>query len=76
MSITHIPTVTECMAYIKVDDTNYDYTGVDGYDPANHRIVRDIDVTINKATVTVTAKSYTIKVGKALPTFEYYELNI
>ena len=62
---------TDCIAYIEVDDINYDYTGVNGYDSSNHRVVRDIVVIINRATLTITAKSYTIKVGEVLPTYEY-----
>ena len=62
---------TDCNAYIEVDDSNYDYTSVYGYDSANHRVVRDITVLINRATLTITANSYTIKVGSALPTYDY-----
>ena len=62
---------TDCIAYIEVDDSNYDYTGVNGYDSANHRVAREISVQINRATLTITAKSYTIKVGSAFPTYDY-----
>ncbi|MBR4093660.1 MAG: chitobiase/beta-hexosaminidase C-terminal domain-containing protein, partial [Oscillospiraceae bacterium] len=58
-------------AYIEVDDSNYDYTSVEGYDAVNHRVVKGVDVIINRATLTITASSYTIKVGSALPTYEY-----
>ncbi|MBP3567790.1 MAG: Ig-like domain-containing protein [Lachnospiraceae bacterium] len=58
-------------AYIEVDDSNYDYTGVSGYDADTHRVVREATVTVNKATLTITAKSYTIKVGGTLPAYEY-----
>ena len=58
-------------AYIEVDDSNYDYTDDDGYDDVNHRVVRGVDVTITRATLTITANSYTIKVGSALPTYKY-----
>lgn len=69
---TTIPnSITNHNAYIVVDDSNYDYTGVDGYDSANHRVVRGVEVQLNKAALTVTAKSYPIKVGTALPTYDY-----
>ncbi|MBP3351331.1 MAG: hypothetical protein J6L65_02885 [Lachnospiraceae bacterium] len=58
-------------AYIQVDDSNYDYTGVQGYDRDNHRIVRNVQVIVNKTDITITAKSYSIKVGDTLPAFEY-----
>lgn len=58
-------------AYIQVDDSNYNYTGVQGYDSDNHRIVRNVQVIISKAELTITAKSYSIKVGDTLPAFEY-----
>jgi len=58
-------------AYIEVDDSNYDYTGVDGYDDVNHRVVKGVDVIITRATLTITANSYTIKLGDTLPTYAY-----
>lgn len=58
-------------AYIQVDDSNYDYTGVQGYDRDNHRIVRNVQVILNKADITITAKSYSIKAGDTMPAFEY-----
>ncbi len=58
-------------AYIEVDDSNYDYTGVYGYDSANHRVVEEVLVQLNRATLTITAESYSIKVGCNLPTYEY-----
>ncbi len=56
---TVIPTVenTGYAAKITVDDTNYDYTGVEGYDSNTHMVTRTISVTVNKAeisTVTIT----------------------
>ena len=69
---TIVPNVSDYYnAYIEVDDSNYNYTEVEGYDSASHRVVRSISVIVNKATLTVAAKSYTIKVGEALPTYEY-----
>lgn len=58
-------------AYIQVDDSNYDYTGVQGYDRDNHRIVRSVQVIVNKTDITITAKSYSIKTGDTMPAFEY-----
>ena len=56
---TVIPTVENIgyAAKITVDDTNYDYTGVEGYDSNTHMVTRTISVTVNKAeisTVTIT----------------------
>lgn len=36
-------------AYIEVDDSNYDYSGIAGYDSKNHRVVRKVAVTVEKA---------------------------
>ena len=41
--------------------------GTDHYAEA----VKTVNVTVNKAVVTITAKKYTVKTGSALPTFEY-----
>ena len=40
-------------AYILVDDSNYDYTSVEGYDSANHRVVKGVGVIVSKTTPTV-----------------------
>ena len=59
-------------AYIEVDDSNYDYTDVDGYNETVHTVTRTIAVTVNRAELTVTAESYTVKLGNPLPeTLEY-----
>ncbi len=71
---TVIPTVANngFEAYIEVDDSNYDYTGVDGYDETVHTVTRTIAVTVNRAELTVTAESHTVKLGNPLPeTLEY-----
>ncbi|MCI7349638.1 MAG: DUF4214 domain-containing protein [Ruminococcus sp.] len=36
-------------AYIPVDDSNYDYSGVSGYSPAKHAVIRAIPVTVKPA---------------------------
>ncbi len=58
-------------AEITVDDSYYDYSGVEGYNPETHKIVRNVEVMVVKADLTITAKSYSIKVGEELPNFEY-----
>ncbi len=68
----YMPSVGEtCEAYYTVDDKNYDYTGVTGYDPARHAIVMSAFITINKADVTVKADDKFIIVGAALPEATY-----
>ncbi len=54
---TVIPEVknTGFTATKSVDDENYNYTEIDGYNPETHKITRTIRVTVNKATPTVTA---------------------
>ena len=39
-------------AALTVDDDNYDYTGVQGYDPDTHKVTRTLALTVNKAEVT------------------------
>ncbi|MCI7766579.1 MAG: hypothetical protein MSJ26_01165, partial [Oscillospiraceae bacterium] len=41
-------------AKITVDDSNYDYTDVEGYDSSTHTVTRTIAVSVNKATPTIT----------------------
>ena len=53
--------VSSYTAYYPVDDTNFDWTGVDGYDDQNHAIVRSLSLTVNKAEVavpTIDSKTY------------------
>lgn len=46
-------TTTEYPAYYKVtDDTNYDWSGISGYNSNNHRVERNIALTVNKASLT------------------------
>ena len=49
---TVIPTVINngYAAEITVDDSNYDYTSIDGYNADTHKITRTIAVTVEKAT--------------------------
>ena len=42
-------------ADLSVDDDNYDYTGVEGYNAETHKVTRTIALTVNKADPTVTA---------------------
>ena len=55
-------------AYLPVDDKNYDYSSVTGYDPTKHTVVRDISVTVKPAvpTVVVTAKPEAEIPGKVI----------
>ena len=48
---TVVPTVnnTGYDAELAVDDGNYDYTGVEGYDSATHKVTRTVTLTVNKA---------------------------
>ena len=41
-------------AALTVDDANYDYTGVEGYDATTHKVARTVALTVNKAAPTVT----------------------
>ncbi len=69
---TCIPAVgEECEAYYTVDDTNYDYSGVSGYDADLHAITATAVITINKADVTVKAEDKYIIVGAELPEATY-----
>ena len=45
------PTVTnnDYQAYIVVDDTHYNWDGIDGYDSENHRYIANISVSVSKA---------------------------
>ena len=36
-------------AALTVDDANYDYTGVDGYNSTDHKVTRTVSLTVNKA---------------------------
>lgn len=38
-------------AYLTVDDANFDYSAVEGYDPVNHRVAAKISVTTNDVVV-------------------------
>ncbi len=51
------------MAYIGVDDRNYDFTGVEGYNSEAHRVERKIAVTVNKAAVAPNLPSATMNVS-------------
>ena len=60
---TTVPSVgnTGYTAVISVDDANYDYTGVEGYDATTHKVTRTLALTVNKATVpapTIGSKTY------------------
>ena len=52
-----VPTVGNAgyEAALTVDDTNYDYTGVEGYSAETHKVTRIVALTVNKAAPTVTA---------------------
>ena len=61
---TTVPTVgnTGYTAVISVDDANYDYSNVTGYDYDAHNVTRTLALTVNKATVTaptIASKTYT-----------------
>ena len=51
---TKIPTVGNSgyTAVLTVDDKNYDYTNVEGYDKNTHKVTRTVALTVNKAEVT------------------------
>ena len=58
---TIVPTVVNegYPASLTVNDSNYDYTGVDGYNKNTHKVVRTVSLTVNEANSypsTVTAK--------------------
>ena len=48
---TTVPTVgnTGYQAELSVDDDNYDYSAVDGYDADTHMVIRTVALTVNKA---------------------------
>jgi hypothetical protein len=54
---TTVPTVVNegYAAVLKVDDANYDYTGVDGYDAQEHRVTRTVSLTVNPARISSVA---------------------
>ncbi len=65
---TAVPGVNDtCKAYYTVDDNNYDYSTVTGYDSDMHAIVLDAVVTIAKAPLKITADDKYIIVGADLP---------
>ena len=56
-------------AYTVPDDTNYDYTNVNGYDAQTHTVTRTVALTVNKihsTAATVTAENLTYS-GAAMP---------
>lgn len=56
------------MAYIGVDDRNYDFTGVEGYNSGAHRVERKIAVIVNKAAVVPNQPSATMNVAYSVKT--------
>lgn len=66
-----VPTVknTGYTATLRVDDKNYDYSGVEGYDANAHAVTRIVTLKVNPATPTVTAptKKDLIYNGQAQP---------
>ena len=48
---TTVPTVgnSDYQAALTVDDTNYDYTGVEGHNAETHNVTRTVSLTVNKA---------------------------
>ena len=56
------------MAYIGVDDRNYDFTGVEGYNSEAHRVESKIAVTVNKAAVAPNLPSATMNVAYSVKT--------
>lgn len=56
------------MAYIGVDDRNYDFTGVEGYNSGAHRVESKIAVTVNKAAVAPNLPSATMNVAYSVKT--------
>ena len=63
---TTVPTVGNegyAATYIVPDDTNYDYTNVEGYNSETHKVTRTVALTVNKAastaaTVTAATRTY------------------
>lgn len=69
---TIVPGVNDkCKAYHVVDDVNYDYSRVEGYDAELHAIVENALITIEKAELTITADDKYIIVGAELPETTY-----
>ena len=68
-----IPTVINngYEAVVKVDDKNYNYVGIDGYNSTDSTVTKTITVTVNKADVTVTADEQHIAVGDSIPSPTY-----
>ena len=61
---TTVPTVGNSgyEAALTVDDANYDYTNVEGYDATTHKVTKNVSLTVNKAEVTaptIASKTYT-----------------
>ncbi|EXM38687.1 hypothetical protein RASY3_03095 [Ruminococcus albus SY3] len=58
---TAVPTVdnTGYNAALTVDDANYDYTGVEGYDADTHRVIRTVALTVNNPQI---APAYTVTI--------------
>ena len=55
---TIVPTVNNdgySAAYTVTDDTNYDYSGIDGYSAETHKVTRTVVLTVNKADPTADA---------------------
>ena len=50
---TTVPTVGNSgyAAMLAVDDANYDYSGVEGYNAKTHKVTRTVPLTVNKASV-------------------------
>ena len=46
-------------AVITVDESNYDYTGISGYDSTAHTVTRTVAVTVNKADITADMLEFT-----------------
>ena len=65
-----IPTVKNngYVAVTTVDDKNYDYEDIDGYDSATHTVTKNIGVTVNKAvpTIAVTTNPVSDTAGKTV----------
>ncbi|MBR1817091.1 MAG: hypothetical protein IJ763_10425 [Lachnospiraceae bacterium] len=67
---TTVPTVDNngYEAAFTVDDTNYDYTSVEGYDSQTHTVTKTVKLTVNKAEVTaptIASKAYNAQNQKA-----------
>ena len=62
---TAVPTVdnTGYNAALTVDDANYDYTGVEGYDADTHRVIRTVALTVNNPQI---APTFTITIPESV----------